>query len=371
MAACSLAVAAPGEGINLTTLKFTPSLEVKGLHNSNVDYVSANEKADTSIMGTLILPFENVTDMFKAGGSAWGRSQRYSSEGRLDHDDYGASLRLAVGTMDTLVVSGNGAYQRMQEFDYSVGRIEERYVAQAGAGLGRNVTDKMTIDAAYAYDSTDYRSAGLYDWNQNAGSVELAQKLTDKSAATLMGKAGMISSDANQKDADFMIVQAGMKAVATTKLQGKVGVGYQSYDVYRTIDGLSYMAGVAWQATARLLLQFQANNGIEPATLRGNENNYINTTVVRANTTVQVIDTVAASILGQYRRQEYDQPVVANGVATDKDEDSYTGTLRLTYQPPAKFVEVFVEGGYEQRQSTLANNEYDQTLAALGMTLKY
>ena len=236
--------------------------------------------------------------------------------------------------------------------------------------VGKDLTDKLQLDAGYKYDKTDYEAPELYSWSQNLASLEAAHAMTDKSSVTLTGKIGSQESKGNTENADFREVLLGVKTRLSRKVDAKAGVGRFSHDSgSASISKVGYDASLVWQATDKVLLSAIANNTVEPATIY--RNNYVIVSKGAASGVWAIDQTYSVTLTGMYIQNDYDQDVVVNKVATKLKDHIASGAIRFTYSAPAKFLKVFVEGKKESKDSTDKADNYDQTMATIGAMLTY
>lgn len=72
-----------------------------------------------------------------------------------------------------------------------------------------------------------------------------------------------------------------------------------------------------------------------------------------------------------YNRNDYFRPVDIDGVATAKDDDTYSGTVKVTYETPSPLMTAFVQAKVDDKQSSIPSNEYDQVMVTVGANFVY
>ncbi len=364
------AFAGPGQGIRTGDFIWSPSLTVKGVENSDVQVPIGDDEADASIVGIVRIGFRNEkSDKIRLKGNVWGRMERYHKLLEEDHDDFGEAISLSLWTRELLLVTIDEGYWKIEELDYGTGNIEEREDIKVGISLGRDLTDKMEADLAVRFDSREYESARLYDWNEYSAVGEVAYAVTEKTAAILTGKAGIQSSDANASDGELVAVHVGFKTRQTEKITAKVGVGYLTHSSDNDISGVSFDAAASWQATEKVSFHIDGANTVEPATQNLNNNR----TVTKASIgwDWEMIDAVTLSASGIFRRNDYDRKVTVAGAPMDKEDTMLEGVLRMTFAPPPNYFEFFAEGRHVDRDSTIGENDYDFMMWTVGATVRY
>ncbi len=82
-------------------------------------------------------------------------------------------------------------------------------------------------------------------------------------------------------------------------------------------------------------------------------------------------DTLTISLTGSYREDDYLDPVVELGEERIRLDERIAGLARIDYVPPRQFLTIFLEGGYEQSESTIYHYNYDQLRLGGGLSIRY
>jgi hypothetical protein len=147
-----------------------------------------------------------------------------------------------------------------------------------------------------------------------------------------------------------------------------VGIGWINHQNENDISMVSFDAGGSWKITEKVSLNLDANNGIEPATQ--NLNNYNKTTRSDVSLKWNLVREIEAVASVRYLRNDFDQLVENNGAMKKKSDDTYTGSIKICYRPPAEFADFFFETKYDDKSATFEDNEYKQFVATIGVNIK-
>jgi len=365
----SVLQAADGEGIRTEGYVISPYAELQSIYDSNVETQPNNTKSDVSFTLKAGADFRNTAEKIKLKGDIWGLTEKYIDLKAEDHSDFGESLDVKWLDLGSFTMGVNESYQDIQSLDYSVGRIEARKLLKAGIGAGNKITDKLDVNLDYLFSDTAYESPRMYSWNEQTVTFVGANNLTDKSAGTLTVAAGNQTSDGNQANGKLLTALVGVKSRQTDKVVGNAGIGVIRYSGEADASRFAFVAGVNWTATPKVNVFVDARNGFEPGTIDANNVNFVSHATLGADWAF--VDSLALKGFVMYSRNDYIKDVVSNEVLSKKKDDTMTEALRLTYTAPAKFLQIFLEGKYEDKTSTISANEYSQTMVTLGAKYIY
>lgn len=364
-----LAYGGAGNGISVGGVVIEPALDLKAGYESNVKYSPTNEQDDVRYSGKVSLNLSNKTETIHIQGGAWGFVERFFDLTEENHEDFGQNFRAQCFGREQVQVTVNETYDHIQSLDYGVGQIEARDVWNTEVAAGRDLTDKVDADATYGFKLTEYDSPSLYDWSEHWVRGEASHLVTDKSALLLALKGGIQQSDANTEDGKFVAILVGAKSKGSDKLSGRAGIGWLGYNTAKDLSTVIFDLGLKWKMTRKVTLAANASNGVEPATQnRDNVNLYARADVSLSWELSQELKALASV---RYMRNDLDQEIEMDGTWLKKQDDTYTGVLQLTYAPPARCLEVFLETKADDKTATINENEYDQFSATVGMNLKY
>jgi hypothetical protein len=363
-----LADAKPGEGILAGNVTFNPYAAASVQHDSNVRAADANEEDDTSITGKLGLMLR-ITDpqLLKLKAEIWGLSERFSDLTEEDHVDFGNSLSLGLGDKDALHLALKQTYADTESLDYGTGIIEPRQVLSVDAGVLTPLDNKLGAKLGVMAGGTEYDSPTSFDWSEQAGVIQLAYDVSDKTALTMAGTGGTQSSDGLATDSDFYKATIGFRNRQTAKLSGEAGIGYHLYAYDSDVDGIHFFAKVQLQLTPRIALSISGENSVEPGSLSSEAENSKEVTDAQLGARWSITDSVSATLTGDFRHNSLVKQI--NGV--DKESDILGATLRVDYTPPAGFVKLFVQAKVQEKDSTIDGNDFSQAMAEAGVRLQY
>ncbi|MDD4869333.1 MAG: outer membrane beta-barrel protein, partial [Kiritimatiellae bacterium] len=344
------------EGIKIGDYRLMPHADLMSIYDSNVETQPSNEKDDVSFRLKIGAGLENTAEKTKLKATLWGLSEKYIDLKHEDHDDFGESLDFQMLDLGRFNFGINESYEDIQSLDYAVGTIQARQLTRLGARAGAKITEKMNASLAYGFNDTAYESPRQYDWSEHVVSLLGLHDLTDKTAGKAIVAANFQSSDANVKDGTCVSALFGVKSKQTEKLTGEVGIGVMNLSGEADATRFAFDAGADWKAAEKVNVFLDARNGFEPSVL--DANNYNLTTRATLGAEWAFVDSFSLMGSGAYARNDYLNPVVENDESMKKQDDTLTGTVRLTYHAPSKYLKIYLEGRYEDKNSTIDSNDY-------------
>lgn len=422
------AVLAFDEGINLQVARLNLFAELTGTYDSNARIVvpkgeiqdrqifqdeeigGVSDKEDDIFLElTLGGKLFRETDRFYAGLSLLGQFRRYFDFDELDNQSFIQELELRLGErgVDRFSIGLKQSYREV--FDYEAIAIPDDFINPDATGLflsedrtervsrqlfdiagvlSWRTTDKLNTEFLVAYGSIEYDTERLFDWYDIKYQLELDYKLTDKTAALLTGQYGVQNSDALENEPDYYVIRGGILNRTTDKLSFKGGVGVGKYDRFRakpdernpqeedvvstggdTIDYISFDVAGDYDLSQRTKLQFIGRNAVQPAAQYRDNPKVV--TVASVGLSHRLLERFRLAGTVSYRNDDYEDPVeVDTGVFVDQEDTIWGGQLRLDYLPPRGNLNVYVEARYENRETTLPNEDYDQLRLTIGIRLE-
>lgn len=422
------AVSAFDEGINLGVARLSLFGELSGTYDSNARIVVpkgeiqdrqifqdeeiggiSDKEEDIFLELTLGGKLFRETDRFYAALSLLGQFRRYFDFDDLDNESYIQEFEIRFGErrFDKLTLSLRQSYREV--FDYESAaypddftnpdteklflsedrteRVSRQLLDLAGI-LTWRVTDKLNADFSVAYGSIEYDTDRLFDWYDIKYQAELDYRLTDKTAALLTGQYGVQNSDGLENEPDYYVIRGGILNRTTDKLTFKGGVGAGKYDRFRekpdernpnaediastgsdTIDYLSFDVAGDYDLSQRTKLQFIGRNAVQPAAQYRDNPKIV--TVASVGISHRLWERFRLAGTVSYRNDDYEDPVeVDTGVFVDQKDTIWGGQVRLDYLPPRGNLNVYVEARYENRDTTLPDEDYDQLRLTIGIRLQ-
>lgn len=382
--------AGPGDGINVGNFKITPYAETSFTYDDNVSLSGSDEEDDCYLDLLLGIGFLNTTERLDLEGRVWGHIRRYDTYGdEEDFDDFGEKIGVRYGSLESLQISVAQRYARITDYDTTQTGIDapetealivaqdrtersERDLFDGSVKVERMLTDKLEGALAYDYTSVDYDPSNLFDFNQHQGRAEFKYRMTDKTKATLKIFSGIQDSDAFSDDSDYRIARLGIRSYNLSKLIMVMGVGVQDYDFGVSTDEdpdtFSFNGGLYWLATDRLRLSLYAQNFAQPsADLADNPKNV---SQFSAGIHYDIMDSVNLLLSSGFSSNEYLNEVVVNGRNEEKESDTWSHRLRVTYKPPADFMTVYWQAEYSDTEDSIVE-DYDELRLSVGIGVRY
>ncbi len=377
------------------------------------DAQEAETESDIFYELALGLRIYRETDSYYASLSGVYDVRRYTDATDLDNESYIEEAELMLGDreIDRVTLAFKQAYREV--FDYEKASYPDdftnpdtaglfltedrtervtRQMLDLGGILSWRITEKLASDFSVGYGLIEYDTEYLYDWSDIKGQAEFDYRVTDKTALLLTGQYGQQESDSLLNQPDYYVLRGGFLNRATDKLTFKGGVGVGRYDRFRadpdkrtdvgdalseeevtssgddTIDYVSFDVAGDWDLSQRTKFQVMARNAVQPAAQY--DDNVKLVTVASAGLSHRMLEDFRLAGTVSYRLDEYEDPVeVENDVYVDQEDTILGYQLRLDYMPPEGYLNAYVEARYEDRTTTLPNEDYDQLRLTVGVKL--
>jgi hypothetical protein len=381
------AYAAPGQGIHKGPLTVSPYADVSGTYDSNVNKAPANEKEDVFFDSALGLRAGYTTYLFDLNALGFISHRNYADATDKDFGAGGEMLRAKYGNRDQIVLEADQTFRRIEDNDRyaneaAVGGVSpdsvldvtsrsQRDVNQVGISAGKNITDKLELDAGYRFDDVNYDETSLFDLRNHVGQLETAYRLTDKTAGLLTVKGGLQENLSLDNEAEYYAARLGLKTKGTDKVTFKGGAGAQYYDQANgdseTLFNFDLVS--AWAASDKIVFQAGGRNGAQMSSLYAD--NGTDYQIYWLGGTYRITPAISTTLSGAYRVDDYMNPVTDNGLTYARSDAGFGGRLRADYQSPAKFLKIYTEASYENMDSNVQNQDYTDTRIAMGAVLSY
>lgn len=377
------------------------------------DGVRAQQVEDYYYEATIGLKLFRKTDSFLASLSGVYSARRYDDLTDLDNESFGEEAEIGLGTreLDKISFAVRQAYREV--FDYesqaypddftnpdtralslSEDRTERvsRKLSDVAGIVTWQVTEKLGSDFSVAYGLIDYDTSALFDWSDLKGQAEFDYRVTEKSALLLTGQYGQQDSDGIDNNPDYYVIRGGILNRATDKLTFKGGLGLGSYDRFQAKDGtgtglgtdvpaavnsqsdkpidyFSFDVAGDWDLSQRTTLEIIGRNAVQPAAQYTDNAKLV--TVASVGISHRLLEKFKLSATGSYRNDDYEEPVEIRTNEFIDQQDTILGVqLRLDYDPPNSHLNVYAEAKYENRDTNVPNEDYDQLRLTLGAKVK-
>jgi len=377
--------AAPGQGIHTGAWTFSPFAAVSETYDSNINQTPSGAEDDFFLDSTLGLRAGYVSYLLDFNGLGFLSGRDYADATDKNFGAGGEVLRAKYGNRDQVEVEADQSFRLVEDIDHygseaAVGGISpdsvldvsarsRRNMNQAGLSAGRNLSDKLELDAGYRFDEINYDQSSLFDLRNHIGQVETAYRLTDKTAGLLTVKGAIQENLSLDNDAEYYATRLGLKTKGTDKVTFKGGAGVQYYDqaVGDSETMFNFDLVSAWAASDKIVIQAGGRNGSQMSSLY--VNNGTDYQVYWIGGSYQLTPAINTSLNGAYRIDDYMNPVTDQNRTIDRKDKGFSGRVRADYQAPAKFLKLYTEATYEDVDSNIS--DYSDTRIALGAVLSY
>jgi len=369
-----------------TPLRIMPYVDIKAVSDSNIDRTTTDENDEVYGQALAGLKIGYSGSSLNLLLTAFASTRAHADESDRDFDTVGQGLHLRYGTRDTILIEASQAYRQVTDTDsfgtdVAVGGVspdsvldvasrQERDILQAGLSIGFAPGDKSEIDVGYRFDSVDYNDSGLLKLTSHSATLEVANELTDKTAALVAVRGGIQDSDAIDDSADLYAASLGFRISGTDKLNLRATGGFQQYnrpDSDESIDSFVYNVLATLATTDKVTMNAGARNGTQLSSLfAGNGTEYM---IFWLGAALQASSAVRLSVNAAYREDEYLDPILVGDALVDRTDKGTGVRLRADYQAPSDYLSLYSQVLFETVESNAA--DYDQTLISIGMRLQY
>ena len=382
----ALAVSAePGQGIHYGSWTISPYVDMSATYDSNVNQSRSDVKGDVFGDATLGLRVGYSSYQLEFNGLGFLSGRKYADVTENDFTAGGDLLRLKYGNRDQIAIEVDQTYRHITDIDrygseaavagvspdsvLDVSARSQRDIMQAGISAGRNLTDKLELDAGYRFDDVNYDQSALADLRNHIGQIEAAYKITDKSAGLLTVKGAVQENRRTDDSANYYAARLGMRTRSTDKLtfKGSAGVQHYSPPSGDSETGFNFDLVGSWVATERIGVEAGGRNGSQMSSLYAN--NGSDYQIFWLGATYRINPSVSTTLSGAYRIDDYMNPVESAGGMVDRKDKGFAARVRADYQAPAKFLKVYGEASYEDASSNIEG--YSDTRVAIGAILSY
>ncbi len=404
LAASATAWAQPGFGVRLgetTTLQPEISGSISYDDNVNVRRRALGEggenlsRSDDDIFTRwqASLSLLHWNDTTRVTGRGWFNTRLYQDNSNLDKDTYGASLGLnwnshtgrtslsGLVSMQHAIdrVESNrddiGIDQSTEEFEDITERVE-RDDLRANIKLTQQLLERVRGTLGYSITDIQYENSDRYeDRTRHTTTLELDNRLTDKSSAYVRVGLGIDQQDSFKEDGENPFVLFGLRNNTTDKLSTDISVGYEEFSrtpasgIKQENDGVKFEAKATWTANEKTTVRLSARNGYgSVASVGGNSREEISASAaLQHQTTRQISQRLTAA----WRQDDYLNPITTSIGEIKEEKETIWFTYRLDYATTAPWLFLFGEISYEDGSSNIPGDSYTATQATVGARARY
>lgn len=389
-----LAYSEDAEGMTSGNWLVRPYLDLRVSYDNNV-YRTERDRTDDVFADPevgLLFSSGSMHNLFTLRGGVFYNRREYESESSLSHNSYGQNLELFVGSADRTRLQVVQGYRVIEASDRHAANVQiegvnrslvqdidainvERSVLDLGAGLTHRATDRIDLSLAYLFSALDYDEDAFIDIDGHVVQGQVAYAATPKTAGFLVGSYKRQEQEGNNQTADAMGARLGVRTRETDKLTLQASAGAERFERSlasgedREYDNFSFSVSARWAATDKMSVRFVGNNGTQLSSLyRDNAVDYISASL---GVSVRATDNVSLLMNGTFRRDEYVDRIQLAGGSFDRRDNRLQGTVRISYQPPLKFMQIYAQAMVEDVDSSVDRFDYTRFRATVGTTLAY
>lgn len=395
----SVVFARPGTGIGGRRLRIRPYLDLSATYDSNANIETDLGDQDDDFYGEAQAGV--ILQLLLGGGNLFCGAalsyREYMEEGNLVDLDLGGAQTLswsrgdpggrqlllnlsyqyaedyALRLDDENNIEGYSELYRMSEDRSSRTR---RGLWGAGARFVSPVSHKTEVSVGYGFGATLYDDGAMFDGANHQGSVSAGWKATPKSAAFLKGQYGIQDSESLSEIAQYARGLLGWKTRVTGKTSFRAAAGVEHHDdgTSKAVTGdnpeqlaFSYELAGIWNPRRWLGFQASGWNAIEPSAIDAENTRRIS--LLSLVSSLRFGKSLTVSAGGTYRKEDYRR--AAPGLPKARDVDSYGANARISFAPPERWYQLYMNVSTEVDDSNIAGEDFWQTRATIGARATY
>jgi hypothetical protein len=374
-------------GVRLGSVLVFPDLRISEFYDDNILFSESHTQDDfiTEIAPRLAIQSDWEEDFL--GLEAYGAIGRYAQHTNQNYEDYGTSLQGLFWTTDTSYIYHRFSYDR---------RHANRDVPEDAAGVHPTEYDDLSNNLGFFqqfgrftlrldgnFRRFDYLNdkqivAGVVtpidnsdrDRNEFTGNARVGYLIRPDIEAYVQGGYGAIHYDTSpddngfERNADRYDAVVGIAKSWNGIFESDVYVGYLAQTIedsrLNTIDGVDFGGKLAWNVTRRTTFTVLAGRSIKVTTLADSSGALV--TEAGFNIDHELLRDLLLYLNTRWRQSDY------SGI--DRTDDTYEVGVGANYFIMRNFV-VGAGYNYRQRNSTVANNDYERNLIMLNLDLRF
>jgi hypothetical protein len=355
-------------------LTFLPSVSVGETYDDNI---YARGSGQVSDFETVIAPHLGLASNWSRHQftfETYGKIHRYADRTTENNEEYGAdgAVRLDVAHGGTLNLTGN--YDRMtlaRTDPENAGRLAPEQVdLTRGAAKYRQEFSRLLLGAGVNFQNWNETSSLDAEKNRNeySGSVRAGYIFSPALNVFVEPSYTIRNFDRStgvhvDHDSKILNIGAGVAYDITGILYGETTVGWYSVDfadpAVKNASGISVSSDTTWNVTARtsVLLNLQRQSDVSTQVFGASSNQ-------RTSVELQLQHELTRNIVLQANASYANEDYV--GSIPKRKDDITNGGIRADYYLDRHFA-FYAAYQYYHRESTLANNTYDDNQITVGI----
>lgn len=416
--------AQPGTGIRLgegTVLRPSLRLSLNSDDNINLrrralenttDPIDVNED-DTYLSYSVNLALNRITGNNSARANVWYGEDYYDEFSELDSENYGvntgyfwarsngrttvdisAGLEYAVDRAGDYDNRNLGTNQTLTNFETVSERVE-RDITSAEIRLTQDLMTDVGSAVVLGYYDTEYADDVYNDRTAYDALLELNYQYSIKTQPYARLSYSLDEDDGYVDDGEKPYALIGIRHNPTEKLRIDLAVGYEEFtrtpwDISYGLDAdgsvvetgrvpglkqensdLKYSAAIFYEASRKTSISLRASNGYDSVSAglgNSRKENQVSFSL-RHQTTPQINQ----SILINYRKDEYynNRQDLPEEEEFNEVKDTLRYEYRINYNTVRPWLSFFGNINYEDGESQIETENYDQLLLTVGTRLRY
>jgi len=346
-------------------------------YDSNVFFDDGEEESDTFTLTQIgLIKERSEVGFIDFGGRAYYFIEDYHDFDELDEDDFSFDANVGINQeldgkllgINNLKAKVDADFSDNEDVDQETGNLESTRRWGANLVLAYLLGKTGILGADVGYSEVSYDRDALFDREQVVYGVSLAPAVTDKTSALLRYERGEQSSDGFDSDEGYDKISAGLSSRRSDKTMIELTAGAIDHDLADS-EQFSVDGRLIWAATDKNTVTATIATGAAPSSFSRNNVNFQTLSTLALNT--QHSSKISTTLKGYFNDSELeraDDPTTPEGAVKLSSETlGVSGKVNYRIQ---KYLSVYALLSYEDRDSSLPDNNYQEEIASVGVDIK-
>ena len=168
-------------------ISLTPSIEMKGEYNDNINFARTDREEDYIAIISPAITFNWATERLNLQSDIGFNIKRYSDNTQYDTENQRYNFAARYRLLERLSIKGNFLYildETLDTYLEETGLVDERrsdrQLYKTGGGLSFYVTEVSDVDLDYTYSNTDYDLSSKIDSEYHSVSLSYNHAFNDR-----------------------------------------------------------------------------------------------------------------------------------------------------------------------------------------------
>ena len=356
-----------GEGIRIKNLVLRPFADSEFIFETNAQLSETNKQDDVSRIFAGGVGFGSHSTTFDLDGVV-RYLVREGDISRVDDEGLSQKLKLKIGQRKGFLIQLDQSYDdNVDTINSDSGRKEGRTDFISRLRLGKAITEKINLDLGYEYDLREFDDADRIDREEQAIQIRVSRRLTDKLASLWIAEAGHQDREEGT-DADYYAARVGLRYKNSEKTDLNFSAGWRDHSE-ASVSSFNFASTMRWEITEKVRSRLEARNAVRPTSQNGSDFKLV--TTLKLLLDYHVTEKIAMTLRLRFKQNKFEKDIEVNGKMRSDRSETYSVNARLTYSPPSSLLRVFLDAGFQIRESTRLDNDYENFISTTGVSLNF